>query len=165
MMSDPTSILILTVVLLALIGVYRLIRAWQMREIEVLSRDQKLLSSTSLGLSGRPDRLIRLRNGAIIPKEKKSSKRLYDSHRIQVGAYLLLVEETYGVRPLYGVVVLDDGREAKIKNTARLRRWTLNVADDIRAQRADASRPTRVWPTPRQCRSCAVRDHCTQRAT
>ena len=73
MMSDPTSILILAALLLALIGVYRLIRAWQMREIEVLSRDQKLLSSTSLGLSGRPDRLIRLRNGAIIPKEKKSS--------------------------------------------------------------------------------------------
>ncbi len=164
MMSDPTSILILAAVLLALIVVYRLIRAWQLREIEVLSRDQKLLSSTSLGLSGRPDRLIRLRNGAIVPKEKKSSKRLYDSHRIQVGAYLLLVEETYGVRPPYGVVVLGDDREAKIKNTARLRRWTLNMADGIRAQRLDASRPTRVSPTPGQCRSCAVRDHCTQRA-
>lgn len=164
MMSDPTSIFIFAVLLLALIGVYRLIRAWQLREIDVLSRDQKLLSSTSLGLSGRPDRLIRLKNGAIIPKEKKSSKRLYDSHRIQVGAYLLLVEEAYGFRPPYGVVVLGDGREAKIPNTARLRRWTLSVAEDIRAQRADASRLAHVRPTPGKCRSCAVRDHCTQRA-
>ena len=164
MISDPTPLLVLAALLLALIGVYRLIRAWQLREIEVLSRDQTRLASTSLGLSGRPDRLIRLKNGAIIPKEKKSSKRLYDSHRIQIGAYLLLVEEAYDVRPPYGVVVLGDGREAKIKNTARLRRWTLNVADDIRAQRADASRPARVRPTPGQCRSCAVRDHCAQRA-
>ena len=163
-MSDPTPLLVLAALLLALIGVYRLIRAWRLREIEVLSRDQTRLASTSLGLSGRPDRLIRLRNGTIIPKEKKSSKRLYDSHRVQVGAYLLLVEEAYGVRPPYGVVVLGDGREAKVRNTARLRRWTLDVADDIRAQRADASRPARVRPTPGQCRSCGVRDHCTQRA-
>ena len=164
MISDPTPLLVLAALLLALIGVYRLIRAWQLREIKVLSRDQTRLASTSLGLSGRPDRLIRLKNGTIIPKEKKSSKRLYDSHRIQVGTYLLLVEEAYDVRPPYGVVVLGDGRETKIKNTARLRRWTLNVADDIRAQRADASRPARVRPTPGKCRSCAVRDHCAQRA-
>ena len=163
-MSDPTPLLVLAALLLALIGVYRLIRAWRLREIEVLSRDQTRLASTSLGLSGRPDRLIRLRNGAIIPVEKKSSKRLYDSHRVQVGAYLLLVEEAYGVRPPYGVVVLGDGREAKVQNTARLRRWTLDVADDIRAQRTHASRPARVRPTPGQCRSCGVRDACTQRA-
>lgn len=85
MISDPTPLLVLAALLLALIGVYRLIRAWQLREIEVLSRDQTRLASTSLGLSGRPDRLIRLKNGTIIPKEKKSSKRLYDgSNRIEV---------------------------------------------------------------------------------
>ena len=163
-MADLPSILAIAALLLALIGVYRLIRAWRLRAIEVLSRDQTLLSSISLGLSGRPDRLIRLKSGAIIPVEKKSSKRLYDSHRVQMGAYLLLVEEAYGVRPPFGAMVLGDGREATIPNTARLRRWTLKIADDIRAQRADASRPARVRATPGQCQSCAVRDHCTQRA-
>ena len=70
----------------------------------------------------------------------------------------------YGVRPPYGVVVLGNGREAKVQNTARLRRWTLDIADDIRAQWADAMRPARVRPTPGQCRSCGLREHCTQRA-
>lgn len=162
-MADLPLVLMITALLLALIGIYRLIRAWRLRAIEVLSRDQTLLSSPSLGLSGRPDRLIRLKNGAVIPVEKKSSKRLYDSHRVQMGAYLLLVEEAYGVRPPFGIMVLGDGRETTIANTGRLRRWTLKIADDIRAQRADASRPARVRATPGQCWSCAVRDHCTQR--
>ena len=163
MIADLPLILMITALLLALIGIYRLIRAWRLRAIEVLSRDQTLLSSPSLGLSGRPDRLIRLKNGAVIPVEKKSSKRLYDSHRVQMGAYLFLVEEAYGVRPPFGIMVLGDSRETTIPNTARLRRWTLKIADDIRAQRADASRPARVRAKPGQCRSCAVRDHCTQR--
>ena len=162
-MSDSTLMLALAALLLAAIGVYRLIRAWQLRAIEVLSRDQTRLASARLGLSGRPDRLIRLKNGMVIPVEKKSSKRLYDSHRIQVGAYLLLIEEAYGLRPPYGIVVLGDGREAKVPNTARLRRWTLTVADEVRNQRADPSQPARVWPTPGQCRSCGVRDLCSQR--
>jgi len=163
MIADPSFILVLAALLLAVIGVYRLIRAWRLRAIEVLSRDQTRLASPRLGLSGRPDRLIRLKNGTIIPVEKKSSKRLYDSHRIQVGAYLLLIEEAYGVRPPYGIVVLGDGRETKVPNTARLRRWTLNVADNVRGQRADPSQPVRVRPTPGQCRSCGVRERCSQR--
>ena len=162
--ADPTLLLILAALLLTMIGIYRLIRAWQLRAIEVLSRDQTRLASRCLGLSGRPDRLIRLKNGAIIPVEMKSSKRLYDSHRIQVGAYLLLVEEAYGVRPPHGIVVLGDGREEKVLNTAALRRWTLDVANHVRCQRADPFQPARVRPTPGQCRSCGLRHHCTQRA-
>ena len=163
MIADPTLLLVFAALLLAAIGVYRLIQAWQLRGIEVLSRDQTRLASARLGLSGRPDRLVRLRNGTIIPVEKKSSTRLYDSHRIQVGAYVLLIEEAYGLRPPYGIVVLGDGREAKVPNTARLRRWTLNVADSVRGQRADPSQPARVRPTPGQCRSCGVRELCSQR--
>lgn len=164
MIVDPTLMLALAALLLTVIGVYRLIRAWQLREIELLSRDQTRLASASLGLSGRPDRLIRLKNGMIIPVEKKSSARLHDSHRVQVGAYLLLIEEAHGVRSPYGVVVLGDGREAKVPNTAQLRRWVLQVADNVRGQRADPSKPARVRPTPGQCRSCSLRDHCMQRA-
>lgn len=165
MVFDQTQVLAVAVVMLALIGVYRLVRARQFRIVDVLSRDQTLLSSTTLGLSGRPDRLVRLRNDMVIPYEKKSSKRLHDSHRIQVGAYLLLVEEAYGKRPAYGVLALGDDRSIKIKNTARLRRWTLRVAKEIRAQRADLSRKPRMRPSPNQCRSCSFRDGCEDRAS
>ena len=109
MMSiGPVFLLTLLALLLAIVGVVRLLRAWQLRQTEVLSRDETRLASDGLGLSGRPDRLIRLRNRAIIPREKKSSKRLYDSHRVQVGAYLLLIEEKYGV------VELGDGTKPDV---------------------------------------------------
>lgn len=97
MMLDLNTIMVSAALLFLIIGVYRLARGWQLRGIEVLSRDQTRLASTRLGLSGRPDRLIRLKNGVVIPQEMKSSKRLYDSHRIQIAAYLILVEEAYGM--------------------------------------------------------------------
>lgn len=137
-------------------------RAWQLREIEVLSRDQKYLKSIRLGLSGRLDRLIRLRNGAVIPEEKKSATRLYPSLEVQLGVYLLLVEEAYGVRPPFGTLVLADNSRHTIRNTRSLRRQTLKLADQLRRQRADLDRPARVNPTLGQCRSCGFRESCSQ---
>ncbi len=100
----------------------------------------------------------------MIPKEAKpSSERLYDSHRIQVGAYLLLIEEEYGVRPPYGIVALKDGSEVKIQNTRKLRRWTLDIAKKVRALRANATRQAHVQPTPGQCLECSYHDKCTRR--
>lgn len=164
MLADPILILALAAFLIALIGAAHLVRAWQLREIEVLSRDQTRLVSNTLGLAGRPDRLIRLKNGTVIPLEMKSTKKIYDSHRIQIAAYLLLVEETYGERPPHGFVVLGDGSKIKIKNTHRLRRWALKTAKQIRNQRFDLTRPTKIWPTPAKCRSCGFRQDCRRRA-
>lgn len=159
-----TSIILVLVLLLLVAALYSKSGGDGEREVEVLSRDQTYLRSDRLGLAGRPDRIVRLKNGMIIPKEKKSSKRLYDSHRIQVGAYLLLIEEAYGIRPSHGLVELGDGRVERIDNTEKLQTWTINVAEAIRAQRADPSKAIPVRANPSQCRSCGVRDLCDQRA-
>ena len=58
------------------------------------------------GLTGRPDYLVE-ENGALIPVEVKSGRAPsipYDSHVFQLAAYCLLVEETFGKRPPYGLL-------------------------------------------------------------
>ncbi len=158
------AVIVAALLLLLVIAFYLLRRGASEREVEVISRDQTSLRSERFGLAGRPDRMVRLKNGMIIPKEKKSSKRFYDSHRIQVGAYLLLIEDAYGVRPSHGLVELGDGRIERIENTEKLQQWTLNTAEKIRAQRADPFKVMRVRSRPGQCRTCGVRDVCGQRA-
>jgi hypothetical protein len=65
-----------------------------------------VLFSERLKLVGRPDRLVR-QGEFVIPEEgKPSAKKVYDGHRLQLGADFLLVEEEFGVRPPFGVVVV-----------------------------------------------------------
>ena len=164
MMGGTPALAALGALVFVLIACAWLLRVYGMREVEVLSRDQQLLTSTRLGLSGRPDRLVRLRNGMVIPYEMKSAQRLYEGHRIQVAAYLLLVEEAYGKRPPYGVVALRDGSKIKIRNTAKLRRWARHIAKQIDEQMQDLQAPIRVSATPAKCRTCSVREVCQQQA-
>jgi CRISPR-associated exonuclease Cas4 len=71
-----------------------------------LALDDRALYSARLGLAGRPDRIL----AGGIPEEWKSARRVHDSHRAQLGAYLLLIEEETGVRPPHGFIVLGDGQ-------------------------------------------------------
>ena len=48
--------------------------------------DNRTLYSARYGLAGRPDRIIE----GNIPEEWKGSKRVYDSHRAQLGCYFIL---------------------------------------------------------------------------
>src|SRR4051794_21038215 len=75
---------------------------------KTVALDDVTLFSERLKLVGRPDRIVR-QGEWLIPEEWKSSKRVNDGHRLQLGAYFLLIEEEYGVRPPHGVVVLGDG--------------------------------------------------------
>src|SRR3954454_18171961 len=96
--------------------------------------DDVTLFSERLKLVGRPDRIVR-QGDTLIPEEWKSSKRVNDGHRLQLGAYFLLIEEEFGVRPPFGVVVLGDGSRVEVKNTDDLRSKVLGVAERIRERR------------------------------
>jgi len=126
-----------------------------------LALDNVTLVSRRLGLAGRPDRLVK-RDGVLIPEEWKSARVLRPHHRVQMGVYLLLIEEQFRQRPAYGVLVLGDGTRHRIDNTEELRAWVLALAARIRAARAALSRPIAVNPWPSQCRACGMRSHCTQ---
>jgi CRISPR-associated exonuclease Cas4 len=64
------------------------------------------LRSKRLGLVGRADHLLRSGNVVIPVEQKPGSRRLQPSHVMQVAAQCMLVQEVYGVRPPYGLLVL-----------------------------------------------------------
>ena len=79
-----------------------------------LDLDGRTLFSARLGLAGRPDRIFDY-GGMPIPEEWKSARRVFDSHRAQMGVYFILIEEETGVQPLYGVIVTGDGKRLSHK--------------------------------------------------
>jgi CRISPR-associated exonuclease Cas4 len=126
-----------------------------------VSLDRVVLTSRRLGLTGRPDRLIK-GAGSILVEEWKSAQALRPWHRAQMGVYFVLVEEELRIRPPHGFVVLGDGARHRIDNTAELRAWVLDLAGQIRAARAAVNQPIPVQPVPGQCRPCGVRGYCGQ---
>jgi CRISPR-associated exonuclease Cas4 len=128
---------------------------------KTVSLDRLTLTSYRLGLTGRPDRLIKT-GGTIVVEEWKSARVLRPWHRAQMGVYFLLVEEELRTRPPYGVVVCGDGTRHRIENTEKLRAWVLDLAAQIRAARADVRRLIVVHPRPGQCPPCGMRAHCSQ---
>ena len=126
---------------------------------KTVSLDRVTLTSRRLGLTGRPDRLIKA-DGTIIVEEWKSARTLRPWHRAQMGVYFLLVEEELRIRPSHGFIVCGDGTRHRIENTEELRAWVLDLAGQIRAARAAVAQPIPVNPKPGQCRPCGMRGQC-----
>lgn len=86
---------------------------------DIISTDDSIvhaptLRSELLGLVGRCDHLLKV-NGAYVPVEQKpTAHRLQQSQVLHVGVLCLLVQDTYGVRPPYGIVVLAGGHREQV---------------------------------------------------
>ena len=105
-----------------------------------LALDDLVMVSERLKIVGRPDRIVR-HGQFLIPEEwKPSARRIYPGHRLQVGAYCLLIEEEFGVRPPHGVVVLAEGKRVEVENSDELRAEVLSVAEKIREHRRNIER-------------------------
>lgn len=123
---------------------------------------ERPLVSHRYGLVGRPDLLIR-REGSLIPVEAKPRRRAAQPYRgdlLQLAAYCLLVEETQGHPPPYGLlryaettwrVPWDEASyEALIEALEAIdAAWESGGAD------RDHERPGR-------CRACSFREPCQQ---
>ena len=151
------------------IGVLLTLRGKQERQTHgltdapTLDLNGRTLFSARLKLSGRPDRTV-TEGGMSIPEEwKPSARRVYDSHRAQIGCYFILIEEETGVRPTHGFISLESGERVRIENTPELRALVLDVADQIRVARSDLSREIPVRQPPAKCRGCGMREGCGQR--
>jgi len=155
-------------ILLFAIGLAMILRGRGVRSRRGLSRGRPLdldgrnLYSARYGLAGRPDRVFD-DGGMPIPEEWKSARRVHDSHRAQMGAYFILLEEETGIRPLYGVIVTGDGKREIVRNTDELRARVLEVADQIRARRRHLVEIIQVTRPAAKCRGCGVRKSCEQR--
>ncbi|WP_422924750.1 CRISPR-associated protein Cas4 [Singulisphaera sp. PoT] len=163
----PTEWLVGLTFALAVLGILLRARGRRLRrrrglgQGRTVSLDRVTLTSHRHGLTGRPDRIVRF-GGEIIIEEWKSSLRVQDSHRAQMGVYFLLVEEQMRSRPSHGFIVCGDGSRHRIDNDASLRAWVLRMVDEIRRARAAIEEPIPVRPRATQCRHCGQRENCDQ---
>ncbi len=159
--------LILTAAGVCLLGLTLLIVAWLARTVqglgsgETIALDDVTLYSERLKLVGRPDRIVK-RGGTYIPEEWKSSRSVRHGHRLQLGTYFILIEEEYGVRPEFGVVVLGGGTRVTVNNTETLRAEVLAIAAKIRESRENCSESISVHQPAYKCRRCGQRGNCEQ---
>ena len=129
----------------------------------VWKKTLKPLYDAGIGLTGRPDYLIK-KGDRIIPAEVKSSwapRSPYDSHILQLAAYCVLVESTYGRRPPYGLLRYKN-RTFKIKFTSDLEERVLEKIDIIRKQKNKEDAP-RSHNQLNRCARCGYRNICDQR--
>lgn len=124
---------------------------------------EKPLYDSALGLTGKPDYLVK-KNDHFIPVEIKSiwaPPLPYASHRLQLGAYCLLVERALGQRPPYGLLRYRN-RTFKIPFTDSFEEEVIEVLEDIRSHK-DMDEVCRSHDHPNRCARCGFRDLCDQR--
>ncbi|MFZ0546829.1 MAG: PD-(D/E)XK nuclease family protein [Candidatus Promineifilaceae bacterium] len=129
-------------------------------------KQQDALFSPNLQLVGRPDYLVAAADGQLIPVEVKSRTsphKPHESHILQLAAYCLLVEETYGVRPTYGILQYRDNAFA-IDYTDDLEEDLLDLLTEMREDmfEEEIDRDHDDW---NRCARCGVKDFCYQRLT
>lgn len=127
-------------------------------------RHATTLTAPHLGLVGQPDYLLELHDGSLVPVEVKPARRArraYDSDVLQLAAYCVLVEETYGRRPPYGLLhyarrtfrlQYDPSVRAEVLATLAAMHAALEAAVAVDRDHADGAR----------CRACALASRCEQ---
>jgi CRISPR-associated exonuclease Cas4 len=116
------------------------------------------LRSERYRLAGRPDLLRQRRDGSVVPIELKHRPAPrhgpFPSHVLQVAAYCLLVEETTGRTPPFGVLRYSD-REIVVPFDGPLRAQLLSTIAAVAGPydgRAD--------PSPAKCAGCPWSPTC-----
>ncbi len=102
----------------------------------------KTMFSEKYGLSGKPDMVIR-QGKDLIPVEIKhapAGDHPRPSHVLQLAAYCLLVEETYGIRPSRGIIRYRD-RLFEVPFTGGLEKDLLKTMAAMRAEDPQAGLP------------------------
>ncbi len=126
-------------------------------------RNDRPLFSNRYRLVGKPDYLVR-QGRMIIPVEVKSARLRgrppHDSHKMQLAAYCLLVEDALGVRPDYGILRYADAT-IRLDYTDALRRELLAAMTAMRRAAALPDIP-RSHDDPARCHFCGYRESCDE---
>jgi CRISPR-associated exonuclease Cas4 len=113
-------------------------------------------------LTGKPDYLVDTGDG-LVPVEVKHTAapqggQAYESHVMQLAAYCLLVEESHGNRPPYGLIRYVDAT-VQIEYTPALRQHVLDLLEDMRAS-CKLQEVKRSHGDRTRCRACGVQHAC-----
>jgi CRISPR-associated exonuclease Cas4 len=124
----------------------------------------KPLFSPAYQLAGKPDYLVK-HGRQIVPVEVKSARAPAEGpravHIMQLAAYCLLVEETRGKRPDYGIIKYAD-RTFSVENTDRLRSSLIDLLDEMR-ETLSAGEAARSHSDPGRCARCGYSHACGER--
>lgn len=117
-----------------------------------------------LNLVGKPDYVIRQKDGSLIPVDFKSVNAPltpYDSHVYQVLAYCYLIEQTQGIKPGFGIIRYQD-KSFEVPYDQQEKAKLLALIEDLRFVENSLESPDRSHHQAARCRSCGYRDICEQ---
>ena len=113
------------------------------------------LESDELGLRGRADRVMFA--DAIIPFEIKTRDKVYDSDKIQLAGYALLLEKESNKEINSGIIEFL-GQQQEIPLTKELKNQVLEIAEKIRnLTEENASMPSNF----QKCMNCELKENCS----
>jgi CRISPR-associated exonuclease Cas4 len=122
--------------------------------------------SRRLGLSGKPDYLLRDQDDNLIPVEVKSGTaprgdQPYKSHLLQIAAYFLLIEDVLQYSAPYGLLRYGD-RTLQVINSHELREELMEAINQMRALlvRGEAHRDHNQ---AQRCARCSMAHVCDER--
>jgi len=148
----------------------RIQRVEEDKQVEYVDRlaeqdhgESRLFSSDKYALRGRPD-FILYSDGKHIPVEMKTGRTPQGplfSHILQLGAYLLLVEEVYKSPPPHGILRYPE-RDEKIDWNEDLKKLVLEKMAEMREKMASGD-VHRNHNRPGKCRGCSRRKGCPER--
>ncbi len=129
-----------------------------------LDRPAYALHSRSFALSGKPDYIVRGRNGRLIPVEIKSgrARKPHRGHILQLAAYCLLVEENFSLEVPYGILVYSDKVQHRIDFDEDLRSDLLRTLEEMRSALGNSS-PERGHSQRQKCLSCSFSRICNSK--
>ena len=132
------------------------------QDVESERLNPQVLVATRAGLIGKPDYILRTREG-LVPVELKPSRkarRPYESDLYQLAAYCVLVEEHYGEAPPYGILQYAHQRFT-LTYTPQVKADVQFIVEQVR--RGRQHEPPRNHHEPRRCRTCAYAASCSVR--
>ncbi|NYT01548.1 MAG: CRISPR-associated protein Cas4 [Methanosarcinales archaeon] len=128
-----------------------------------LDRPGKALFSRQWQLSGKPDYIVRGKDGTLIPVEVKSSRARepHPGHVMQLAAYSLLIEESYGLKVPFGMLVYADGVQHRVDFDGSTRERLLSTLREMRECLLEGG-AARNHGSRRKCGGCRARHSCGQ---
>jgi len=123
-----------------------------------------LIRSEKLGLKGRVDN-VELIDDSFIPVEIKTGRApddgVWKNHKIQVGAYMLLLSEHYGMEIDYGYVDYKAAGRVKVVMNPFLKDEIFELRDKVKELMDSKELPPKL--ENKKCDSCGLREECYSR--
>ncbi len=126
-----------------------------------LDRPGKALYSRNIGISGKPDYIVKGKGRNLIPVEIKSgrAKEPHRNHIMQLAAYCCLVEENYHRPVPYGIIVYSDGVQHRINFDKTLRSDLMATVDEMKST-IGRDCPKRAHNYKQRCLHCSFNGKC-----